>query len=135
MSTRRALVFSFIDRYAGLLLSVLSSMFIARLLSPAEIGVFSVTMVMLTFISSLRDLGAGQYLVQVHELTPQRIRATWTVLLGTGWLMAIVVLMIAEPIARFYHEPRMLDIMLVIAFNFAINPFGSMTYAWLMRET
>ncbi len=134
MSTRRALVFSFLDRYSSLTLSILSSMVIARLLTPAEIGVFSVTMVMIMFISALRDLGAGQYLVQVQELTPARVRATWTVLLGTGCFMALIVLAGAWPASRFYHEPRMFEIMLVIAANFAINPFGSMTYAWLMRQ-
>jgi O-antigen/teichoic acid export membrane protein len=134
MSTRRALFFSFLDRYAALVLSIVSSMFIARLLTPAEIGVFSVTMVFIMFISSMRDLGAGQYLVQEKELTPERIRATWTVLLGTGLFMALVVLAAAYPVAHFYNEPRMVEIMWVIAINFAVNPFGSMTYAWLMRE-
>ena len=38
------------------------------------------------------------------------------------------------PISVFYAEPRMFYIMLVVAFNYAVNPFGSLTYAWLMRE-
>jgi len=134
MSTRRALAFSFLDRYASLVLSIGSSMVIARLLTPAEIGVFSVTMVLTTVVVSLRDLGAGQYLVQEKELTPDRLRAAWTVSLGTGLLAAVIVLIAARPVALFYNEPRMFDIMLVIAVNFAINPFGSLTYAWLMRE-
>ena len=101
MSTRRALVFSFLDRYAALVLSIVSSMFIARLLTPAELGVYSVTMVFILFLSSMRDLGAGQYLVQEKDLTPERIRATWTVLLGTGLLMASLVLEAAYPVAHF----------------------------------
>jgi O-antigen/teichoic acid export membrane protein len=134
MSTRRAVLFSFIDRYSALVLSIASSMAIARLLTPADIGVFSVTMVFIMFISSMRDLGAGQYLVQEKTLTPERIRATWTVLLCTGLLMAVVVLAAAYPVSYFFKEPRMVDIMLVISLNFALNPLGSMTYAWLMRE-
>jgi O-antigen/teichoic acid export membrane protein len=134
MSTRRALFFSFLDRYAALALSILSSMVLARLLSPAELGVFSVTMVMIAFIASLRDLGAGQYLVQEKELTPQKVQAVWTVTLGTGALLAVVVLLAAHPVALFYEEPRVVHIMYVIALNFLLNPFGSITYAWLMRE-
>lgn len=134
MSTRRALVFSFLDRYSSLLLSIGASMVIARLLTPSEIGVFSVTMVLVTFVMSLRDLGAGQYLIQEKELTRDRLRAAWTVSMGTGLLAAAVVLIAAKPVSLFYREPRMFDIMLVIALNFAVNPFGSLTYAWLMRE-
>lgn len=134
MSTRKALAFSFLDRYAGLVLAIISSMFIARLLTPAEIGVFSVTMVLLSFISVLRDMGAGQYLLQEKELTPERIRATWTVQLALGWTFAIIVFAAAYPVAAFYKEPRMINLMMVLALNFAISPFGSLTYAWLMRE-
>ncbi|MDO9195018.1 lipopolysaccharide biosynthesis protein [Rhodoferax sp.] len=134
MSTRKSLFFSFLDRYASLLISVASSMVIARLLTPAEIGVFSVTMVLLMFVATVRDMGAGQYLLQEKELTTERIRAVWAVQLGLGVGLACIVLLASHPVALFYNEPRMRDIMLVVALNYAINPFGSLTYAWLMRE-
>ena len=134
MTTRRSLFFSFLDRYASLLIAVLSSMAIARLLTPTEIGVFSVTMVLLMFVATVRDMGAGQYLVQEKELTTERIRAVWAVQLGLGLLLAGLVLLVSYPVAVFYDEPRMRNIMLVVALNYAINPFGSLTYAWLMRE-
>jgi O-antigen/teichoic acid export membrane protein len=134
MSTRRALFFSFLDRYAGLVLSVGSSMFIARLLTPEEMGVFSVTMVLILFVSSMRDMGAGQYLVQQKHLDAEQIRAVWTVLLFMGWAMALLVLAAAWPMAAFYGEPEMVSLLCVISVNFVVSPFGSMTYAWLMRE-
>jgi O-antigen/teichoic acid export membrane protein len=134
MSTRKALALSFLDRYSGLVLTIVSSMVLARLLTPSEVGVFSVTMVLLTYLASLRDLGAGQYLLQEKDLTQERIRATWTVQLGLGLLFAVVVFVAAGPVADFYAEPRMRDIMHVLALNFAVGPFGSITYAWLMRE-
>lgn len=134
MSTRRSLFFSFLDRYASLLISVASSMVIARLLTPADIGVFSVTMVLLMYVATVRDMGAGQYLLQEKELTTERIRAVWAVQLGLGLGLACLVLLASYPVAVFYNEPRMRDILLVVALNYAINPFGSLTYAWLMRE-
>ena len=133
-STRRALLFSFLDRYSALLLSVASSMAIARLLTPAEIGVYSVTMVFIMFISSMRDFGAGPYLVQEKTLSPDRVQAAWTVLLGTGLIMSLVTFVAAVPVAHFFKEPRMMEIMWVISLNFALNPMGALTYSWLMRE-
>ena len=134
MSTRKSLFFSFLDRYASLAISVLSSMVIARLLTPAELGVFSVTMVLLMFVSVVRDMGSGQYLVQEKNLTTERIRSVWAVQLGLGAGLACLVLLASYPVALFYNEPRMRNIMLVVALNYAVNPFGSLTYAWLMRE-
>lgn len=134
MSTRKALAFSFLDRYASLVLSVGSSMVLARLLSPPEIGVFSVTMVLLSFASTFRDLGAGQYLVQERDLTDDRIRAAWLIQLGLGGLLGLLTLAMAIPVATFYGEARMRDIMLLAALGFAINPLGSISYGWLMRS-
>ena len=134
MSTRKSLFYSFLDRYAGLLITVVSSMVIARLLTPAEIGIFSVTMVLLMFVSTVRDMGAGQYMVQEKHLTIARIRAVWSVQLGLGVGLAGVVWLASDPVAVFYNEPRMRDIMGVVALNYLLNPFGSLTHAWLMRE-
>jgi len=134
LSIRKSLIYSYLDRYASLAISILSSMVIARLLTPEDIGVFSVTMVLISFVATVRDLGAGQYLVQEKELTTDRIRAVWAVQLGLGLLLAILVVIGSFPIASFYKEPRMQHIMLLVAANYAINPFGSLTYAWQMRE-
>lgn len=133
MSTRKAFAFSFVDRYAGLVIHVASAMFIARLLTPNEIGVYSLTMVLVGFIATFRDLGAGQYLVQKKDLTTEHIRATWAVQLGLGILFASIIAGASIPVARFYEEPRMTTIMLVLAFNFAITPFQALPYAWLTR--
>ena len=134
MSARKSLAFSFLDRYASLAIAVISSMVIARLLTPAEVGVFSVTMVLLMFVATVRDMGAGQYLVQEKVLTNERIKSVWAVQLGLGVALACIVFLASYPVAAFYKEPRMRDIMLVVSLNYAINPFGSLTYAWLMRE-
>lgn len=133
-TTRKSLFFSFLDRYASLIISIITSMVIARLLTPTEIGLFSVTMVLLVLATTVRDMGTGQYLIQEKNLTIERIRAVWAVQLGLGVGLACIVLLASNPAAILYEEPRMRDIMLVVAFNYAINPFGSLTYAWLMRE-
>ena len=64
LSIRTSLIYSYLDRYASLAINIVSSMVIARLLTPAEIGIFSVTVVLLSYLASIRDFGAGGYLVQ-----------------------------------------------------------------------
>jgi O-antigen/teichoic acid export membrane protein len=134
MSVRKALTFAFLDRYASLVIGIGASMVLARLLTPADVAVFSIATVLLGFLASVRDLGAGQYLVREKELDGERIRAVWTVQLGLGILLACVVAAGGTPVATIYREPRMRDIMLVLALGYLINPFGSLTHAWLTRE-
>lgn len=134
MSTRRALFFSFLDRYSGLVLAVLSSIAIARLLKPEEIGVFSVAMAMLAFAATLRDMGAGQYLVQTQEVTAAHIKAVWTLQFFAGVVLALVLTALAYPMAALYKEPRLTPIIGVMALTYLVTPFGSVTYALLMRD-
>lgn len=134
MSTRRAIAFSFIDRYAALALSIGSSVVISRLMTPAEIGVYSVTMVFVSLAAAFRDLGAGQFLLQKRELEPKHLGAVWTVMIGAGTLMALLILMGAWPLSQFYNEPRIVPIMCLIALGYVFNSFGAMSYAWLMRS-
>jgi len=134
MSVRKALTFAFLDRYASLIIGIGASMILARLLTPADVAVFSIATVLLGFLSTVRDLGTGQYLVREKEIDSERVRAVWTVQLGLGILLACVVAAGGIPVAAIYREPRMLDIMLVLALAYLINPFGSLTHAWLTRE-
>ena len=134
MSSRRALAFSFLDRYASLAVGIFTTMVLARLLSPAEVGIYSVAMALMALASTVRDMGAGTYLLQEQELTEDRNRAVWTVQLGLGLLLAALVAALSAPAAAFYGEPMVRTIMLVLALNYLVNPLGSVTYAWLMRE-
>lgn len=134
MSTRRALAFSFIDRYSGLVIHTVSAMVVARLLTPAEIGVYSVVMVLLGFVAVFRDFGAGQYLVQRAELTPEVKRATWTMQAGLGLAFALAVFAGAAPLALFFADARVETIMHVLALNFLVTPFLAFPNALLVRE-
>ena len=89
VSVRKSLAYSFLDRYASLLIGIVSTMVLARLLTPAELGVFSVAMAMLAIAATVRDMGAGNYLLQEKDLTSDRIRAVWALQLGLGVLVSI----------------------------------------------
>ncbi|HEU4375150.1 MAG TPA: oligosaccharide flippase family protein, partial [Telluria sp.] len=67
-STRVSLLFSFVEKYVLVLLSLASGMIISRLLTPAQTGIYSVAAVLLGVAQVLRDFGVGQYLVQEREL-------------------------------------------------------------------
>lgn len=133
-STRSALFYSFLDRYSGLVVTLATSMVLARLLKPSEIGVFSVTMVFLGIVSTIRDMGAGQYLVREPELTEEKVRATRTIQLGIGVALAVLTLALAKPISAFYDEAAIERIMWVLAANFVVIPFGSIIVALWTRE-
>lgn len=72
---RRALLFSFLTRYGGMLIGLASTMIVARLLTPDQIGTFAIASAIVMVISEFRLLGAGMYLVRESEMTEEKVRA------------------------------------------------------------
>jgi len=132
--TSRALRFSFATRYLGSAAALVSSLIIARLLTPEEIGIFSLAAGLVSLSNLFRDFGAAQYVIQERELTDQRIRAAFTVNLACSWIIAVALVAVAAPFAQFYREPIIRPVMLLLAVNFALLPFGSITMAILQRN-
>jgi O-antigen/teichoic acid export membrane protein len=133
-ATRISLLFSFAEKYAALLLSTAGAMAIARLLTPAEIGVYAIGAVLAGLAQVVRDFGVGPWLIQEQQLTSDKLRAALGTSLAVAWLLAAVVALASGPLARFYHEPRLEGVLQLLAFNFLLIPFSSLTLACLRRQ-
>ena len=131
---RSSIVFSFAEKYLSLVLSLVGTMVLSRLLTPSDTGVYSLAAVWAGIAQVFRDLGVSQYIIQEKELTRDKIRAVYSVSFATSWSLALIIMLSAVPAARFYGEPRLFDVLSVLAFNFAIIPFGSVTMAYMSRE-
>lgn len=133
-TARRALLWSFASQYLNTIIQLATTVTLARLLAPAEIGIYSMAATFVLLGQMLRDFGSGQYIIQEKELTDDRIRAAFTVTLCTGWLVALAVFVFAPYAAEFFREPGVERVMHLLAVNFALIPFGSITMAYLQRQ-
>jgi O-antigen/teichoic acid export membrane protein len=131
---RRSLLFSFGERYTALLIGTVGSMLIARMLVPADIGVYSIGAVLVGLAQVLRDFGVGQYLVATPVLGRVQLRAALTVAMVSAWLLALLVLLASGPAATFYDEPRLRAVMRLLALNFVVLPFTALTLSLLRRQ-
>lgn len=133
-SVRRSLAFSMADSYLGVALQLASTLVISRLLTPTEIGIFSVAAVLAALASTFRDFGVAEYLIQEKNLTPEKIRAALTANIAISWLMAIVLFASSDMVAGFYREPGIAQVMRILSVNFLLIPFGAVTMAYFRRE-
>lgn len=131
---RKALLLSFSTNYTILIIGFVGTLFISRLLTPAQIGVFSVAVVLVGMAHLVRDFGVGQYLIQEKELTPAKMRAALALTLVIAWSMAALLALASGAIARFYSEPGVRQVILILAGNFLLIPFGSVSMAVLRRN-
>lgn len=107
---------------------------LARLLSPSEVGIFSITAVFIAVLHTFRDFGVTSYLQQEKNLTPEKIRSAFGLLLTTSWFVAFFVYMVSGVVAEYFQQDGIGSVMRVMSISFTILPFASLFYALLSRE-
>ncbi|WP_394752002.1 lipopolysaccharide biosynthesis protein [Crenothrix sp.] len=133
-SIRKSILIVFTEKYLTLLINFIGLMLIARLLTPVEIGIYSVASAVTGVAQILRDFGVGNYLIQEKELTRLKIRTALTVMMLTSWTAGAILYFSRYYVANFYHEPAIADLIEIQCINFLLIPFSAPIYTLLNRD-
>lgn len=133
-SVRRALALSFVERYLLIAIALLGNILIARLLTPEEIGLYSVSLAAIGIAQVLRDFGVGTFLIQEKYLTEAHIRTAFGFALLIGVNLFLILYIAAPSIAQFYADKRMVQTMRISALNFLVLPFCTISFSLLRRD-
>lgn len=130
---RRSLIINFFATSGTKVLQFIVSIILARILSPSEIGIYSMTIVFVNFAQVFRDFGVSFYLQREPELTPDKIRSATGVVFTTSWVIAAVLFTASGWLGLWFKEPGIVPVMRVLAIGFLFIPFGTVTGALLAR--
>jgi O-antigen/teichoic acid export membrane protein len=133
-SIRRSLVWSFATRYGVLAIQACGTLILARLLTPADFGLFAVAVAFVALAGMIRDFGITSYVLQERELTPARLRTALGLALVVAWGMAALLVAVGAPVGQFYGDGSLRQVILVLALSFIIAPVGSLLHAYIRRR-
>jgi O-antigen/teichoic acid export membrane protein len=133
-SLRQALAYSFVEKYALIVLSLVSYVLLARLLTPEAIGIFSVAAALTGIVQVIREFGVGNFLIQQRELTEAHRRTALGISLLAGSALFLLFFASASAIGYFYGDARIVLLVRINALNFLILPFCSIALSLLRRE-
>ncbi len=133
-TVRRALALTFLERYLTTLLALASNVILARLLTPEQIGIYSVSLAAIGVAHVLREFGIGNYLIQVRDLTEAHIGTAFGLSLILGIGLFSVLMLGAPHVAAFYGDASMTVTLRIVALNFLILPFATVAGALLRRD-
>jgi O-antigen/teichoic acid export membrane protein len=125
---------SFAEKYSILLINIVATVILARLLTPAETGLYSVAAGIINIAQTLRDFGVGNYIIQESELTRRRISTALGISVILGFSIAALFVFSAGPMASAFHEPRLKTVILIMSLNFILVAFASIGTARLHRD-
>lgn len=131
---RKHILISLASSNGVMVINFVGAMFLARLLTPHEIGIFSVAYVFAGLLRTIREMGLGSYLVQEPELTHDRIRTAFGIAICIALITGLLLALLAGYASDFYREPGIKQVLYVIAASFLLVPFGASTMSLLRRD-
>ncbi|MDX2465028.1 MAG: lipopolysaccharide biosynthesis protein [Porticoccus sp.] len=134
MTTRTAIAFSITGRYIMLVLQFISTMILARLLTPEDIGIYSAGFSLVALSHLFRDFGLNQYIIQEKELDEAKIQTTFTLSLIISWSLGTLLYFMSGVAADFFNEEGIHVLVQLLSISFFLIPFGSITLAILRKN-
>jgi PST family polysaccharide transporter len=102
-----------------------STILLARLLLPSDFGIVAIATTVSVLLSTITDLSVSTALIQHRDPQEHHFDSAWTLNVLRATLLSIVVALIAGPLARFYNEPALQNILYVIAAGNFVTGFSN----------
>src|SRR5215467_8601099 len=119
---------------ANFLFRIGSLMILARLLGPQDFGLVGMATAFTGVLNLFRDFGLSTASVQRENVTEEQISALFWINVLMGLLLAGLALIFAPVVVHVYHEPRLLQITMILASGFVFNALGVQHSAQLQRH-
>lgn len=111
---------------AAMILRLASNLILTRLLFPEAFGLMALVTVVLTGLQMFSDTGTATAILQNRRGDePAFLNTAWTLDIGRGFLLWLVVTLAAPAVARFYEQPELIMMLPVAGLNAVIQGFTS----------
>lgn len=133
-SVRSSVVISSISSLLSRLISFLSVITVARLLTPEEIGVYVIAASLMMLASQLSTLGTNNYLIREKDLTTQKQQSCLALSIMISWGMGLLTVFASPFISDFYDLEALTTLILILSLAYFVNPFTSLTTAMHSKQ-
>lgn len=134
MSVKKSAIFSISNQIICKFISFVLVIFLARYLSPEELGIYAVAASFAFIAVQFRSLGTNTYLVREEKLTEHTMRACLGICITISWSIGFVVILSAGYISDFYAMSELFYLLSILSLTFFISPFTVIPIACLEKD-
>jgi O-antigen/teichoic acid export membrane protein len=134
MSVRKAVLWSFGGQFASFAATFATTVVLARILSPREVGVYAIGLAITGVLQAISAFGIGTYLVREQALEPGHLRTGFTLNALISALLAGAILLSSSLEAVTMGEPMVARILHVLAVLPLVSIFEFTPATMLQRE-
>jgi O-antigen/teichoic acid export membrane protein len=104
-------------------LGLISTLILARVLIPHDFGIVAMAMSFVALLEMLSAFGFDVVLIQKQTKDRRHWDTAWTFEIIFGLCIAAGMVLFAEPVAKFFREPSLIDVLRVLAIGSAVQGF------------
>lgn len=131
---RKAVLYSSVAQYGVKLIGLATTMIVARLLTPEQLGIFAIASGVVMLLSEFKLLGAADYLIREAELSEDKIRRALGLTMLISWGLGVTVAISGPWLASFYSIPSLETLFYILSVSFFLTPFISIPMALANRK-
>lgn len=106
---------SAIEKYSGLVVSLVVSMILARLLSPDEYGVVAIATVFTQFLSMFCTMGIAPAIIHRDDLDERDLDSIYTFSLIIGGFLSVLFFVLSWPISYLYENGQLTSVCQILS--------------------
>jgi len=115
-------------------LGFISTLVLARLLTPADFGLVALGTTMLAILTSVTDLSLTSALVQHKDPQAYHFHSAWTLQVLRGLILATAFALISIPASHAFNEPRLIGVMVVLSGSVFLQGLSNPRAIMLTRQ-
>ena len=130
----KAFIWDFFGKMATHGMGFVVTIFLARLLEPADFGLIAMIMVIIGMASVFTDVGLGAALIQRRRVLAIHYSSVFHFNIFIGLLLTLLTYFSASRISEFYNNEALLPLVQVMSLSFIIGAFSSVQSTKLRKE-
>lgn len=133
-SLKTNLFWDYFNRFGNILFSLITSIILARLLTPADYGLVGISMAVNGIAGIFLNLGFVSAIIQAKEIDNRSLSTAFFLNISIACFMYLIIYLSAFWVSQFYELPDLELIIKITAFSFIINALNIIPSALMTRE-
>ena len=116
------------------LLQIARLIVLARLLSPSDFGLLGLALLTMQILKNISNLGIDDALIQRKNKIKPYLDTVWVLKWGRGLVIFTLLLLISPAVSSFFGEPRLQQILPMLAVGIILTSFTNPSIIYFQRE-
>jgi len=121
-------------RWTDKFIGFVSTLILARLLAPEDIGIIAMASLVIGFIDVFLDLGVNIALIQNRNAAPAHFNSAWTLRLAQSATAAVLIVLASSAAATYFKDARVESVLHVMALGLIVASFENIGIVTFQKE-